>query len=78
MKKTMLHSAIAAVIATFAVASSAAVITVDGTQKPITDTTIGGLVVQNGGSAVVDADGKRASEILCPWDNRSPPIGCIQ
>ena len=48
MKKTMLHSAIAAVIATFAVASSAAVITVDGTQKPITDTTIGGLVVQNG------------------------------
>ena len=20
----------------------------------------------------------RASEILCPWDNRSPPIGCIQ
>ena len=21
---------------------------------------------------------KRASEILCPWDNRSPPIGCIQ
>ena len=58
MKKTMLHSAIAAVIATFAVASSAAVITVDGTQKPITDTTIGGLVVQNGGSAVVDADGK--------------------
>ena len=54
MKKTMLHSAIAAVITTFAVASSAAVITVDGTQKPITDTTIGGLVVQNGGSAVVD------------------------
>jgi len=47
MKKTVLHSAIAAVIATFAVASSAAVITVDGTQKPITDTTIGGLVVQN-------------------------------
>lgn len=31
MKKTLLHSAIAAVIATFAVASSAAVITVDGT-----------------------------------------------
>ena len=61
MKKTMLHSAIAAVIATFAVASSAAVITVDGTQKPITDTTIGGLVVQNGGSAVVDADGKDVS-----------------
>ena len=22
--------------------------------------------------------GKRASEILCPWDNRSPPNGCIQ
>ena len=21
---------------------------------------------------------KRASEILCPWDNRSPPNGCIQ
>ena len=21
---------------------------------------------------------ERASEILCPWDNRSPPIGCIQ
>ena len=20
----------------------------------------------------------RASEILCPWDNRSPPNGCIQ
>lgn len=61
MKKTLLHSAIAAVIATFAVASSAAVITVDGTQKPITDTTIGGLVVQNGGSAFVDADGKDVS-----------------
>ena len=61
MKKTMLHSAIAAVIATFAVASYAAVIPVDGTQKPITDTTIGGLVVQNGGSAVVDADGKDVS-----------------
>ena len=61
MKKTLLHSAIAAVIATIAVASSAAVITVDGTQKPITDTTIGGLVVQNGGSAFVDADGKDVS-----------------
>ncbi len=61
MKKTLLHSAIAAVIATFAVASFAAVITVDGTQKPITDTTIGGLVVQNGGSAFVDADGKDVS-----------------
>ena len=24
------------------------------------------------------ADHKRASEILCPWDNRSPPNGCIQ
>ena len=23
-------------------------------------------------------DETRASEILCPWDNRSPPIGCIQ
>ena len=22
--------------------------------------------------------GPRASEILCPWDNRSPPNGCIQ
>ena len=22
--------------------------------------------------------GERASEILCPWDNRSPPNGCIQ
>ena len=22
--------------------------------------------------------GARASEILCPWDNRSPPNGCIQ
>ncbi len=21
---------------------------------------------------------ERASEILCPWDNRSPPNGCIQ
>lgn len=21
---------------------------------------------------------RRASEILCPWDNRSPPNGCIQ
>ena len=21
---------------------------------------------------------QRASEILCPWDNRSPPNGCIQ
>ena len=61
MKKTLLQSAIAAVIATFAVASSATVITVDGTQTPITDTTIGGLVVQNGGSAVVDADGKDVS-----------------
>ena len=25
-----------------------------------------------------DGDLKRASEILCPWDNRSPPNGCIQ
>lgn len=28
-----------------------------------------------------DAKGRevqRASEILCPWDNRSPPNGCIQ
>ena len=25
----------------------------------------------------VNAKG-RASEILCPWDNRSPPNGCIQ
>mgnify|MGYP000257424790 CR=1 FL=1 len=23
-------------------------------------------------------DAMRASEILCPWDNRSPPNGCIQ
>ena len=23
-------------------------------------------------------NGERASEILCPWDNRSPPNGCIQ
>lgn len=61
MKNTMLHSAIAAVIASFAVASSAAVITVDGTQQTITDTTIGGLIVKNGGSAVVDADGKDVS-----------------
>jgi len=25
-----------------------------------------------------DDVGLRASEILCPWDNRSPPNGCIQ
>ena len=24
------------------------------------------------------APNPRASEILCPWDNRSPPNGCIQ
>ena len=24
------------------------------------------------------ANWARASEILCPWDNRSPPNGCIQ
>ena len=27
---------------------------------------------------LVMANWKRASEILCPWDNRSPPNGCIQ
>lgn len=26
----------------------------------------------------VARDMPRASEILCPWDNRSPPNGCIQ
>ena len=25
-----------------------------------------------------NSEKKRASEILCPWDNRSPPNGCIQ
>ena len=29
--------------------------------------------------AVLEApEVERASEILCPWDNRSPPNGCIQ
>ena len=27
---------------------------------------------------LANASIKRASEILCPWDNRSPPNGCIQ
>ena len=43
-------------------------------------------LVKTGAQLVVAlADGKavvfrlqRASEILCPWDNRSPPNGCIQ
>ena len=26
----------------------------------------------------IDAPEARASEILCPWDNRSLPNGCIQ
>ena len=36
---------------------------------------------QEGKAAVaahLDLQNKRASEILCPWDNRSPPNGCIQ
>ena len=31
------------------------------------------VLVENGSPVVA-----RASEILCPWDNRSPPNGCIQ
>ena len=27
---------------------------------------------------ILVASNGRASEILCPWDNRSPPNGCIQ
>ena len=27
---------------------------------------------------IVSDSETRASEILCPWDNRSPPNGCIQ
>lgn len=61
MKKTMLHSAVAAVIATFAAAGSAAVITVDGTQQAITETSIGGVIVQNGGSATINAPGETVS-----------------
>ena len=28
--------------------------------------------------SIADLGHERASEILCPWDNRSPPNGCIQ
>ena len=38
--------------------------------------------VEINGNLFVNADtavlARRASEILCPWDNRSPPNGCIQ
>ena len=45
-----------------------------GTQKiTIKNSTISGA--QN---SALFLNGQRASEILCPWDNRSPPIGCIQ
>ena len=41
-----------------------------------------GIMAINGATVTVTGDeiaGKwRASEILCPWDNRSPPNGCIQ
>ena len=42
--------------------------------------TAGDLVVfdKPNESYTVDGLNKRASEILCPWDNRSPPNGCIQ
>lgn len=55
MKKTMLHCAVAAVIATFAAAGSAAVINVDGTQQTIEGTNFDGIFVSNGGSAAINA-----------------------
>ena len=36
------------------------------------------LWLQDAPSQALQQGLKRASEILCPWDNRSPPNGCIQ
>ena len=36
------------------------------------------LVADEGQNVDINIEVPRASEILCPWDNRSPPIGCIQ
>ena len=37
-----------------------------------------GETIESSGSERYYGWNKRASEILCPWDNRSPPNGCIQ
>ena len=37
-----------------------------------------GLAKEDAAIAAFGPDHERASEILCPWDNRSPPNGCIQ
>ena len=39
---------------------------------------VASIMMATGAQAAYMEPGLRASEILCPWDNRSPPNGCIQ
>ena len=49
----------------------------DGNECGVLDLFDVGLLL-NAEALMTEKSEQRASEILCPWDNRSPPIGCIQ
>ena len=50
----------------------------EGTHEDNVVSTVKGMSSPRPEPNEVSPNDKRASEILCPWDNRSPPNGCIQ